>query len=175
MRSLLVAHDRRANALEAENECFTHEEEEGERDGTEERSVDDDDDDDDDDEEEEEEEEEEEGGEREEGEDEEEDENEEEDEEEEEEEEDEDADVFRLNPELSWEMSQAVAFRYAKKRTLLDLSLIARAELGKLGLIDGMLVSDPRKEGRERITVNSLRVVLCPSGEQFYVTVPNGR
>lgn len=51
------------------------------------------------------------------------------------------AGFFRLNPELSWEMSQAVAFRYAKKRTLFDLSLIARAELRKAGLVEGMLVS----------------------------------
>ncbi|CAM9300154.1 unnamed protein product, partial [Hapterophycus canaliculatus] len=48
-------------------------------------------------------------------------------------------DILRLNPELSWEMSQAVAFRYAKKRTLFDLWLIARAELRKIGLVEGML------------------------------------
>lgn len=54
----------------------------------------------------------------------------------------EDAKVFRLDPALSWEMSQAVAFRYAKKRTLFDLSLITRAELRRAGLVEGMLVSD---------------------------------
>ncbi len=60
------------------------------------------------------------------------------------------ADAFRLNPELSWEMAQAVAFRYAKKRTLLDVALIARAELRKIGLVEGMLVSVCAREG-ERI------------------------
>ncbi|CAN0159185.1 unnamed protein product, partial [Ectocarpus fasciculatus] len=52
---------------------------------------------------------------------------------------DDDDDVLRVNPELSWEMSQAVAFRYAKKRTLSDVSLIATAELRDMGLVDGML------------------------------------
>ncbi|CAM9263707.1 unnamed protein product [Ectocarpus sp. 4 AP-2014] len=47
--------------------------------------------------------------------------------------------VLRVNPELSWEMSQAVAFRYAKKRTLSDVSLIAMAELRGMGLVEGML------------------------------------
>ncbi|CAN0105829.1 unnamed protein product, partial [Ectocarpus sp. 8 AP-2014] len=50
-----------------------------------------------------------------------------------------DGDVLRVNPELSWEMSQAVAFRYAKKRTLSDVSLIATAELRDMGLVEGML------------------------------------
>lgn len=57
------------------------------------------------------------------------------------------ADAFRLNPELSWEMAQAVAFRYAKKRTLRDVALIARAELRNIGLVEGMLVSGFAREG----------------------------
>lgn len=59
-----------------------------------------------------------------------------------------DDDVLRVNPELSWEMSQAVAFRYAKKRTLSDVSLIATAELRDTGLVEGMLVS-VTEDGRE--------------------------
>lgn len=136
-----VARDRRANAFEAQNEDFPHEEEDGERDeaggvgqdmyvGADDEEEDSEEDESEEDEKEDENEDDEEEG------------------EEDEDEEKEDADVFRLNPELSWEMSQAVAFRYAKKRTLLDLSLIARAELGKLGLIDGMLVSGRRREGK---------------------------
>lgn len=124
--------------MEAENDFFAHEEENGERDGAGEEGGEETNvgaGDDDDVEEEEEEDENDEG-------------EEEEAEEEEEDEEDEDADVIRLNPELSWEMSQAIAFRYAKKRTLQDLSLIARAELGKLGLTDGMLVSGKGRNDR---------------------------
>lgn len=67
-----------------------------------------------------------------------------------------DDDVLRVNPELSWEMSQAVAFRYAKKRTLSDVSLIATAELRDMGLVEGMLVS-VTEDGRE---LNRVRIVV---------------
>lgn len=45
-----------------------------------------------------------------------------------------------VKPELSWEMTQAMAYRLSKKRTIRDVGLLARAELKKLGPAEGMMV-----------------------------------
>ena len=46
-----------------------------------------------------------------------------------------------VNPELTWEMVQAIGYRLAKKRAIMDVGLLARAELRKTGLAEGMMVS----------------------------------
>lgn len=48
---------------------------------------------------------------------------------------------LEVNPELSWEMVQAIAYRLAKKLSVMDLALLARAELRRTGLAEGMVVS----------------------------------
>lgn len=49
--------------------------------------------------------------------------------------------ILEVNPELSWETTQAVAYRLAKKRSIIDLALLARAEMRRTGLSEGMVVS----------------------------------
>lgn len=49
--------------------------------------------------------------------------------------------ILEVNPELSWEMAQSVAYRLAKKRSIIDLALLARAEMRRTGLSEGMVVS----------------------------------
>ena len=46
-----------------------------------------------------------------------------------------------VNPELTLEMVQAIGYRLVKKRAIMDVGLLARAELRKTGLAEGMMVS----------------------------------
>lgn len=46
--------------------------------------------------------------------------------------------VLEVNPELRWELTQAVGYRLAKKRTIMAVGLLARAELMKTGLTEEM-------------------------------------
>lgn len=52
--------------------------------------------------------------------------------------------LLGIDPKLTWEMAQAVGYRLSHKRTLMDVRLLALAELRKTGVPETMMV---RKQG----------------------------